>query len=121
MKVIFYYTDVLPILSKGEAAIAKLKYNLDFFRERQEDVCLVWHPYSRMEELLQKNNCALLHAYQQVVADYKAAGWGIFDESEDVIGRLQECDAYYGDVSDLPYYSCEAGHPALLIDYDCLG
>ena len=44
--------------------------------------------------------------------------FGELDESEDVISVVRACDGYYGDASDLAWYACDSGSPALLIDYD---
>ena len=120
MKRIFYYTDVLPILSKREVALEKIKYNLSVFEEHKEDVQLVWHPYAKMQEYLEKNDSPMLDAYTTIVEEFKSAGWGIFDDSEDAIASLQSCDAYYGDVSDLVYYATESHKPAMLINYECM-
>ena len=120
MKKVFYYTDVLPLLSKKEVALEKIKYNLGVFEENKEEVQLIWHPYLRMEEYLKKNESPLLDAYLSIVKDFKSAGWGKLDDSEDPIATLASCDAYYGDVSDLVYYANENKKPAMLINYNCL-
>lgn len=118
MKKIFYYTDVLPLLTKGDKAIEKLKENLLFFKERQHEISLVWHPFLHMGEYLKKNDSPVYEEYLEICRWYLAEGFGVLDESEDVIPVVQSCDGYYGDASDLAWYSCDAGSPALLIDYD---
>ena len=120
MKRVFYYTDVLPILSKKEAALEKIKYNLGVFKEHSDDVQLVWHPYSKMQEYLEKNNSPVQEDYKSMVEEYQSAGWGELHVSEDAISVLESCDAYYGDVSDLVYYATESHKPAMLINYDCM-
>ncbi|MCR5547002.1 MAG: hypothetical protein K6F30_11070 [Lachnospiraceae bacterium] len=121
MKRVFYYTDVLPLLSKKEVAIKKLKYNLSFFEERKDEVELYWYPYGFMGEYLAKNNSPVLEDFFSVLEEYEASGWGRLIFDEDPREMLKECDAYYGDASELAYYAGEDGHPALLIDYDCVG
>lgn len=119
MKRIFYYTDVLPILSKKEVALEKIKYNLSVFEKHKDDVQLIWHPYSKMQEYLEKNRSSVIDAYISMVEEFKSAGWGELDTSEDVIAVLESCDAYYGDVSDLVYYVTESHKPAMQINYEC--
>lgn len=120
MKRIFYYTDVLPILSKKEVALKKIKYNLSVFEDHKDDIQLVWHPYSKMQEYLEKNNSPVLDAYRSMVDDFLDAGWGELDSSEDAISVLESCDAYYGDASGLVYYATEFHKPAMLINYECI-
>ncbi len=118
MKKIFYYTDVLPLLTKGDKAIAKLKENLLFFKERSNEISLVWHPFLDMGEYLKKNESEVYEDYLEIYHWFLSDGFGELDESEDVVSVVQSCDGYYGDASDLAWYSCDAGAPALLIDYD---
>ncbi len=120
MKKIFYYTDVLPLLSKQEVAIEKLKYNLGVFEASKDEVQLVWHPYVRMKEYLEKNRCPVTAEYLSLVEEFQSAGWGVLDTSEDAVSVLESCDAYYGDVSDLVYYATESHKPAMLINYECV-
>ena len=65
MKKVFYYTDVLPFLSKPKAAIAKLKANLDIFKESSENIELIWHPWSRTEEFMKLNKCTVTDEYKK--------------------------------------------------------
>ena len=50
MKRLLYYTDVLPLLSKKEAALDKLQRNLEVFSSNKEKIWVIWHPYERCEE-----------------------------------------------------------------------
>lgn len=118
MKRIFYYTDVLPLLTKGDKAMAKLKENLLFFKERSDEISLVWHPFLQMGEYLKKNDAPVYEEYLEICRWYLAEGFGELDESEDAISVVRACDGYYGDPSDLAWYACDSGSPALLIDYD---
>jgi hypothetical protein len=121
MKKIFYYTDVLPFLGKSDMAIKKLERNLATFKEASENVYLVWHPWSKTEEYLKLNKSGVINEYQRIVHEYCEAGWGDFDKS----GTLQEakailfnCDAYYGDPSDLAYEAQLAKMPVMLQNID---
>ena len=117
MKRIFYYTDVLPFLSKEETAINKLIYNLGVFRERAADVHLVWHPWSGTDKYLELNNSSVLSQYREIVKEFINDGWGEMDESSsfaEAKAVLLSCDAYYGDASDLVYEATIAGIPVML-------
>ncbi len=56
--------------------------------------------------------------FLEVYRWFVSEGFGELDESEDVISVVRSCDGYYGDPSDLAWYACDSGSPALLIDYD---
>ena len=117
MKKVFYYTDVLPFLSKPKAAIAKLKANLDIFKESSENIELIWHPWSRTEEFMKLNKCAVTDEYKKIVEEYKSAGWGRLDEAtslDEVRGVALECDAYYGDPCDIAFEAKSKGKAVML-------
>ena len=117
MKKIFYFTDVLPFLSKQDAAIEKLQRSLDLFKESSDSVQLVWHPWSRTEEFLRLNKCPVVDRYLKIVDEYKAAGWGILDETStraDAKAVMFDCDAYYGDAGDLAFEAQLKGLPVMI-------
>ena len=121
MKKIFYYTDVLPFLGEEKKALNKLIYNLSIFRSACSDIQLIWHPWSLTEEYLEKNGSHVLDDYKCIVRDYIDEGWGILDtcSSLDEAKRvLLDCDAYYGDISDLTYEAQNAGIPVMLQNID---
>ena len=106
MKKVFYYTDVLPFLSKPKAAIAKLKANLDIFKEESENIELIWHPWSRTEEYMKLNKCVVTAEYRKIVEEFQPAGWGTLDETADLeeIKKIAlNCEAYYGDPCDVAF------------------
>ncbi len=121
MKKIFYYTDVLPLLSRGEDALNKINRNLKVFKDASQDIKLVWHPWSRTEHYLELNGSELLKQYQDVLETYKYEGWGDLDESDtfaEAKAVLLGCNGYYGDVSDLVYEAQNAGIPVMLQNID---
>ena len=121
MKKIFYYTDVLPFLGRGEAAMEKLKHNLEIFREAFDSIRLVWHPWSGTEKYMELNSFPMLEEYRGIVENFRCEGWGDLDESSSVDKAkkvLLDCHGYYGDVSELAYEAQNAGIPVMLQDVD---
>ena len=117
MKKVFYYTDVLPFLSNPKAAVAKLKANLVIFKEESESIELIWHPWSRTEEFMKLNKCAVTDEYKNIIEEFKAAGWGTLDETT-VLEETKEvafkCDAYYGDPCGIAFEVKSKGIPVML-------
>lgn len=123
MKKIFFFTDVLPLLSKEKIAIEKLRSNLKLFYEMSDNILLVWHPWSKTEEYLEINKSAVIEEYLDIVDKYKSASWGELDESdtmEKAKEKLLSCDAYYGDVSELAFYAQSAKMPVMIRDINIL-
>ena len=117
MKKIFYYTDVLPFLSKKDEAIKKLRRNLEIFKASSDMVQLVWHPWSGTEEYLKINKSGVTEEYKSIVDEFCRSGWGELDTSDTYQSAkdvLFECDAYYGDPSDLAYEAQNAKMPVML-------
>lgn len=121
MKKLFYYTDVLPLLSRERQAIQKLERNLEIFHEACDSIRLVWHPWSKTDEYLRINHSGVRGEYSRIVEKYLGEGWGDLDTTDtyqDAKAVLMECDAYYGDVSDLAYEAQLAKLPVMLQNFD---
>ena len=117
MKKVFYYTDALPFLSKERQAIDKLQRNLEIFKEARDNIRLVWHPWSKTEEYLRRNNCAVTDEYLAILRSFCEESWGDLDETDnydDAKEVLLTCDAYYGDSSDMVYDAQNAKMPVML-------
>ena len=118
MKKIFYYTDVLPFLSKEMAAINKLKRNLDTFKEASNDIVLVWHPYAKTLHYLELNKSPVINDYKKILNRYMIDKTGILDESDSFFKARQvllDCDAYYGDYSDIISFFTHCITPCIYI------
>lgn len=118
MKRLLYYTDVLPILSKKEIALNKIKRNLSIFASNADKIKVIWHPYIRTEEFMIINEFEFLNEYRQIVLDFKDKELGEFDESKDLKVLADTCDAYYGDYSDAVYYMQENKKPVMIESFD---
>ena len=121
MKKVFYFTDVLPFLGKGDAALEKLNHNLEIFKEASDKIRLVWHPWSGTEKYMELNDAPVLDEYRSILENFRSEAWGDLDEStsfEQAKEALLGCNGYYGDVSDLVYEAQNAGIPVMLQDID---
>ena len=52
--------------------------------------------------------------YVQLEEQYKAEGWGIYDDSAELNRAIALCDAYYGDGSSLVQLCQKAGKPIMI-------
>ncbi len=113
-KVIFYNTTVSAILQSGEAMLDKIERVLCMFREESGEVVLLWRPHPLMEATLASMRPHLLERYRRIVEEYKAAGWGIYDDSADLDRAIAVSDGYYGDMSSVVWLYRETGKPVMI-------
>ncbi|MBE5825979.1 MAG: hypothetical protein E7307_05010 [Butyrivibrio sp.] len=120
MKKIFYYTDALPILSRGKDAINKINRNLEVFKA-EKNIKLIWHPWSGMLKYLELNSSDVIDEYKEIADKYLKEGWGEMDRSKSLSEAreiLLGCDGYYGDVCDLIYDAQNADIPVMIQNID---
>lgn len=113
-KVILYNTSVSDLLNQ-ENMMEKIADTLAFFEKNRECV-LWWRPHPLYESTLASMRPNLLETYRKIVEDFKAKGYGIFDEGEDLEWAIAESDGYYGDGSSIVQLYLETGKPVLYQD-----
>lgn len=99
-KIVLYNTTVDCLLKK-ETFIGKIRSVLRIFYENREDIVLLWRPHPLNVAAMQSMRPEKLAAYEKIIADYKAAGYGIFDDTADLSRAIALSDAYYGDWSSV--------------------
>lgn len=113
-KVIFYNTSINAFLANDEQMLKKIKDVFRIFYENREDVALLWRPHPLMESTIRSMRPELWEEYSQMVQEYRLAGWGIYDDSEDMNRAILISDAYYGDGSSIVQLYQKTGKPILL-------
>ncbi|MCL2078864.1 MAG: WD40 repeat domain-containing protein [Oscillospiraceae bacterium] len=118
-KVIFYNTSVGSLLAGNERYLKKLRSVLDTFRGR-DDVVLWWRPHPLNEATYASMRPQLAEEYKNIVKEYRAEGWGIYDDTPDLHRALAWTDAYYGDMSSLVAMYEVTGKPVMMSNVDLL-
>lgn len=113
-KIIFYNTSVDTFLKKDVAMLEKIKENLRIFQENSQDVTLLWRPHPLMEATLTSMRPELYRQYMKMVQEYKAAGFGIYDDSANMDRAIAISDAYYGDWSSIVWLYRQTGKPIMI-------
>lgn len=113
-KVVFYNTGVGTLLSSGEALLEKMERVFQIFWENRADVTLWWRPHPLMRATIASMRPQLLERYEQIEREYKAAGWGIYDDSADMDRAIALSDAYYGDMSSIVWLYQKTGKPIMI-------
>lgn len=99
-KVVFYNTSIGALLEGDEQYLKKLRSVLDIFH-RRSDMMLWWRPHPLSEATYRSMRPHLLAEYEQIVAEYRREGWGIYDDTPDFHRAICMSDAYLGDWSSL--------------------
>lgn len=96
-KVILYHNSVSTLLQYQERMIEKLEDTFRIFKDKQEDVVLLWRPNRLIQASISRIYPKLWERYQEIVCKFREENWGIYDETADSSLAVAVCDAYYGD------------------------
>ena len=100
-KVILYNTSVRALLQESELMLDKIKDVLLFFKEKKDDVTLLWRPHPLMKATISSMRPDLWKEYNDIVEKYIRDDYGIYDDSADLDRAIVLSDAYYGDTSSV--------------------
>ncbi len=112
-KVLLYNTSVNQLLNGEEQLLIKLQSVFGQIKDR-EDIVLLWRPHPLSRAACVAMRPELLEQYQKMVEEYKAEGWGIYDDTPDLHRAIALSDAYYGDQSSLVELYQVTGKPIML-------
>lgn len=113
-KIIFYNTGLTALLQHEEKMLAKIRQVLQTFKENKDEIALLWRPHPLMKATIQSLRPELAEEYERIVAQYKAEGGGIYDDSADMDRAIVLSDAYYGDGSSIVQLYQKTGKPILI-------
>lgn len=108
-KIIFYNTSVSALLKHGEKMLQKMQDVFAIFKERVDEVTLLWRPHPLLKATIGGMRPELWAEYEKIVDEYRAQGWGIYDDTADVDRAIAVCDGYYGDWSSVVQLCQERG------------
>jgi len=100
-KIVFYNTSIGALLQHDEKMLEKMKSVFETFKENKDDVALLWRPHPLIPATIQSMRPRLWAQYHEIVEQYKAEGWGIYDDSAELDRAIVLSDAYYGDMSSV--------------------
>lgn len=100
-KVVLYNLTINALLVNNEQEIKKIDNVFKIFKERQEEIALLWRPHPLLLSTICSMRPQLGEAYLKCVREFQEQGWGIYDDSSDATLAIALSDAYYGDWSSL--------------------
>ena len=117
-KVVFYNTGVSALLQHDEKMLRKMKDVFRVFEKNKDEVALLWRPHPLIKATIESMRPQLWEEYEKIVAEYRAAGWGIYDDSADVDRAVVVSDGYYGDMSSMVQLCQKRGVPIMIQNVD---
>lgn len=119
-KIIFYNTSVTSMLKYEEKMIAKIENVFKIFKEHQDNVALLWRPHPLVKTTIEAMLPKLWEEYSSLVEQYKAEGWGIYDDSADLDRAIAISDGYYGDGSSVVHLCQKKKMPIMIQNVDVI-
>lgn len=113
-KIIFYNTGLSAFLKNSDRYFDKMRDTFRIFKNNIEEVALLWRPHPLMESTVKSMRNELYAEYVDIVNEYKAANWGIYDDTADLDRAIAVSDAYYGDWSSVVQL-CEKVNKPIMI------
>lgn len=117
-KVILYNTSVTALLQHEEKMLIKMRSVFETFKDSVDDVALLWRPHPLIKATIESMRPQLWMDYEKLVEEYRAEGWGIYDDSAELDRAIALSDAYYGDHSSLVQLCQQAGKPVMIQDVE---
>ena len=119
-KIIFYNTSVVAMLNQEQKMIDKIEDALAVFKECKDDVALLWRPHPLTMATIESMVPEIRDQYKKIIEDYRAEGWGIYDDTPDMDRAIIISDAYYGDPSSLVQLYEKLEKPIMIQNVDVL-
>ncbi len=114
-KIVLSANDPFVFVEQGEKALDRLEEILSCFEKTKDNITLWWRPHPVMKKMLDQADSGLGDRYKHILENYKTAGWGICDETDNIDRAVEECDVYYGDMNAILQPFQNAEKPILLI------
>lgn len=99
--VILYNVSLGSLLEHKDKLLDKMEWVFQTFRERRDDVALLWRPHPLFEATVKSQAPEIWARYRRIVERYRRDGWGIYDDSTDLHRAIAVSGGYYGDRSSL--------------------
>ena len=115
-KVVFYNTGVAALLNHDEELLVKMRDAFRIFKENRDEVALLWRPHPLIQATIESMRPQLWQAYEKIVEEYRAEGWGIYDDTPDMNRAVALADGYYGDGSSIMQLFRKVGKPVMMQD-----
>lgn len=102
------------LLKYEERMLEKMKNVFRIFKENRQGTALLWRPHPLMKATIESMRPRLWQEYEEITEQYKQEGWGIYDDSAEIVRAIILSDAYYGDPSSVVQLYERTGKPLMI-------
>lgn len=120
-KIVLSANDPAVYRNQGDIALDRLEDTLKRFEEVRDTVTLWWRPHPVMQKVLSHVSEEWGNRYQRILNTYRAAGWGICDETENIERAVENCDIYYGEMNAIIQAFQNTGKPIVISEMESEG
>lgn len=117
-KIVLYNISINNLLQFSEQLLEKIRNVLNVFKEREDEVALLWRPHPLIKAAIESMRPQLGYEYQTLVDQYRTDNWGIYDDTPDLDRAIVISDAYYGDESSVVQLCGEVSVPVMVQDVE---
>ena len=117
-KIIFYNNSIGALLQHNGKMIEKMKSVFEIFKEKKDEIALLWRPHPLIENTLKSMRPQLWETYKAIRDQYLEEGWGIYDDTADIDRAIVVSDAYYGDQSSVVQMYQKTGKPVMILNVE---
>lgn len=118
--VILYSTNPNALLEHDEELLFKINNVLENFKERREEVSLLWRPALQTGKMVESMRLKLWKRYCEIVEKYRSEGWGIYDDAPKPDLAIRISDGFYGDPSSIIRICKRSGMPTMIQNVEVL-
>lgn len=119
-KIVLYGTSAAVFMEYRERAIKKMKRVFSVFREKQDEILLLWMPDGISVTGQKEMGPAPWEEYQKLALWYQTEQMGILDDSGNAERAAAVCDAYYGDGGHAAQLCIRKGVPVMLQEVEAI-
>lgn len=113
-KIVLYNIGITALLQHGDHMIDKIQNVLRVFYEKRDMIALLWRPHPLIKNTISSMRPQLYAEYEKIVSQYRAEGWGIYDDTPDMDRAVILSDAYYGDESSVVQLYQKTNQPVMI-------
>ena len=115
-KILLFSTSLSAVFQGGENFIVGQRETFEALRGRG-DIVLWWRPHPLSETTFASTRPQLLEEYNKIVGEYRAEGWGIYDDTPELHRAIAWSDACYSDESSLLLLYLATGKPFVVREF----
>ena len=119
-KTVLFMNAFCSMYQYKKQAIEKLRSVLNTFKERSDEILLIWRPHSVLKDSNALLDREIWKEYCAVLEEYVSGKWGILDESDDPEMAISAADAYYGDPDPVMQKCRNLGMPVMIASMSVL-